>query len=168
MVQCFEVYEHENYLYLILEYMDQKSLSDIIWHNHDRYSEDFCKYTLNSVAQGLAKMHNSNVLHRDIKPANLLLKKERSERPPRLKLADFGVSACCAQGGSLDGAGTVPYMSPEQLEAKNVRGTSDQYSLALIFYQLVSGHLPWPDHISSSQIIAQKMNGSLVRSLLEK
>ena len=53
MVQCVEVYEHQNCLYLILEYMDRKSLSDIVLNNHDEYSEDFCKYTLYKVAKGL-------------------------------------------------------------------------------------------------------------------
>ena len=72
MIQCYEVYEHGGCLSIILELMDNGSMAEIVHKNHDKYSEQFCKYTLYSVALGLAKMHNNNVLHRDIKSDNIL------------------------------------------------------------------------------------------------
>ena len=57
MIQCVEVYEHNDCLVIILEYMDQKSLFNIVTNNYETYSEDFCKYTLYKVALGLSKMH---------------------------------------------------------------------------------------------------------------
>ena len=88
-------------------------------------------------------MHSFGLVHRDIKPANLLLKEERSESRPRLKLADFGLSACCAQGGSLDGAGTVPYMSPEQLVGFcNV--SCDMWACGCVFAEMILGEILVP------------------------
>ena len=84
MVQCLEVYEHNDCLFLILEYMDQKSMSNIVQYSHEHYSEDFCKYTVYKVGLGLSKMHNHNVLHRDIKSENIL-----SSSDGEIKIADL-------------------------------------------------------------------------------
>ena len=98
---------------------------------------------LGDLLDAVSYMHSFGLVHRDIKPANLLLKEERSEGRPRLKLADFGLSACCAQGGSLDGAGTVPYMSPEQLVGFcNV--SCDMWACGCVFAEMILGEILVP------------------------
>lgn len=71
VVTCHELYVHNRDIWIVLEYMDNGALTDII-EDRSPYSEEFCKYTLYKAAKGLASMHEKNVLHRDIKSDNIL------------------------------------------------------------------------------------------------
>ncbi len=104
------------------------------------------------LAEALDYAHRQGVLHRDIKPANVLLGADASPR-----LADFNVGACSKLEGASPSAffgGSIPYMSPEQIEAFNpshprgpetLDGRSDVYSLAVTLWELLSGGRPFPD-----------------------
>ena len=109
------------------------------------------------VAEGLAHAHARGIVHRDLKPANILLTDDA-----RPLLLDFNLSENVVVNGrpSLMVGGTLPYMSPEQLEAVRaggrVDGRSDLYSLGVIFYELLAGQRPFADrHGSFEQVIAQ-------------
>jgi serine/threonine-protein kinase len=94
---------------------------------------------------GLADAHAVGLVHRDIKPANLFLAR-RANRPPLLKVLDFGLSKESPQGSAVSLTttdsvfGTPQYMSPEQVvSAKKVDARSDQHALAMILYELLTG-----------------------------
>ena len=70
--KCFDVYDYEKSISIILELMDQSSMFEICTEGYKHYSEDFCRYSLYKVARGLLTMHNKNVVHRDIKSLNVL------------------------------------------------------------------------------------------------
>lgn len=92
------------------------------------------------VAAGLAHAHLRGILHRDVKPENILI-----FRDGRAALTDFGV-ATFAKGAKRNWteAGTLGYMAPEQAYGQP-RATSDVFSLGLIAYEILTGHLPtWP------------------------
>ncbi len=97
------------------------------------------------IGEGLAAVHAVNIVHRDLKPANVLM--DRTTGQP--VLTDFGLAKVLTDGEHLtaDGSllGTPAYMSPEQatLGADTVGTASDQYSLAVVLYQLVTGRLPF-------------------------
>ena len=74
---------------IVLNYMDQGSMVNIILKSQQRYSENFCRYTLYNVALGLAKMHRANVLHRDIISDNILHSADGQIRISDLGLSDF-------------------------------------------------------------------------------
>jgi eukaryotic-like serine/threonine-protein kinase len=95
---------------------------------------------IEQVAQALHYAHNHHVIHRDIKPENLLLN-ERGE----VMLSDFGLALLAPRPDFLSQqgiAGTPAYIAPEQLRGKPVFA-SDQYSLAIIAYEWLSGRLPF-------------------------
>lgn len=104
------------------------------------------------LAQALHVAHKQGVLHRDLKPANVLL---TAEGVP--KLADFNISFSADLAGSSPAAmlgGSLAYMSPEQLEACNpahprqadsLDGRSDQFSLGILLWELLSGQRPFDD-----------------------
>jgi hypothetical protein len=100
------------------------------------------------LAAGLAHAHDAGVIHRDLKPGNVLLAEQAGVVVP--KIVDFGLSkAILGQDASplteVDGvAGTASYMAPEQtLGVRNASPASDQYSLAVIVYEAITGRTPF-------------------------
>jgi serine/threonine protein kinase/tetratricopeptide (TPR) repeat protein len=93
------------------------------------------------VCEGLAEAHHLGVVHRDLKPQNIMVDEDGNAR-----IMDFGI-ARSLQGKGITGAGvmigTPEYMSPEQVEGKEVDERSDIYSLGIILYEMVTGHVPF-------------------------
>ncbi len=110
---------------------------------------------LRQAAAGLDYAHSRGVIHRDIKPANLLVTPEGV-----LKIADFGVAKILSQTVTMTGAvlGSPAYMSPEQIKAEPIDGRTDQYSLAVVAYELFTGRKPFDAETLSSLVykIAQQ------------
>jgi eukaryotic-like serine/threonine-protein kinase len=92
------------------------------------------------VAAGLAAAHADGVVHRDVKPANVIM------APTGAKVVDFGIAAAVDSGGmELDEEllGTPDYVAPERITGDVVTPASDVYSLGVLLYKLLTGHLPW-------------------------
>jgi serine/threonine protein kinase/TPR repeat protein len=132
-------YEGET-AYLVLEYVAGSNLANRL-EMPSKLDRAGCTRVLHEAASALDYAHKRGVVHRDIKPANLLLTEDG-----RVKVADFGIaklsgSTTMTATGML--MGTVEYMSPEQIRGETVDGRSDQYSLAVVAYQLVTGRRPF-------------------------
>ncbi|MFO1320374.1 MAG: serine/threonine-protein kinase [Burkholderiales bacterium] len=83
--------------------------------------------------------HRQGVIHCDIKPANILINGETD-----IKISDFGAAYCgSAEHTFLTGVGSPAYMSPEQVQEKQVNHQTDIYSLGVVMYQLLTGRLPF-------------------------
>ena len=93
------------------------------------------------VAAALHYAHANRVVHRDIKPSNIMF----DPASDTVKVTDFGIALLTGSSRTNTGRalGTPSYMSPEQLAGKTGEGRSDLFSLGVMFYQLVSGHLPF-------------------------
>ncbi|MGR8922106.1 MAG: CHASE2 domain-containing serine/threonine-protein kinase, partial [Gammaproteobacteria bacterium] len=92
-------------------------------------------------AMALDYAHKRNVVHRDIKPANVMYEPDTKQ----VKLTDFGIARITDSSKTKTGMvlGTPSYMSPEQLSGKKVDGRSDLFSLGVMFYQMITGKLPF-------------------------
>ncbi len=93
------------------------------------------------LADALHYAHQNQVVHRDIKPANLMFDAPSGE----LKITDFGIARLTDSGRTRTGVvlGTPSFMSPEQLQGRDITGRSDLFSLAVALYQLLTGQLPF-------------------------
>ncbi|MBV9229384.1 MAG: serine/threonine protein kinase [Chloroflexi bacterium] len=110
------------------------------------------------IAEALQYAHDHRVVHRDVKPANMLI-----GRQGEIVLSDFGIVAVAHSTSSMRAqsfAGTVPYMAPEQIK-QYPRRESDQYALAIVVYEWLSGELPFngtPEEIAVKHLAAEPLS----------
>lgn len=152
IVEIYEFGEQDGVLFLVLELLNDGSLSSLLKRQNGQPLPLPLALDLGSqIAQGLAAAHTMQVIHRDIKPANLLLRRQPGSAPGQdlytLKINDFGL-ARLLEGGieTATGApmGTLAYMSPEQcIGARQLDGRSDLYSLGVVLYEITTGYLPF-------------------------
>jgi len=130
--------------YIVMPYISGGSLADRVPTDQANRvhmpSHDVMMYLMQA-ADAIDYAHQQGVIHRDIKPANMLLRTDNW-----LFLADFGIARILANADNLTqtgmGFGTARYMAPEQAQGKAVIA-SDNYSLAVIAYQLFAGRVPF-------------------------
>lgn len=123
-----------------MKYLEGRSLEDVL-RERGAYSVEETLEVLDQVADALDYAHEHQVIHRDIKPANVML-----DGRNRVIITDFGIAKALSEG-ALTASGSVigtPYfMSPEQGMGKPVTGAADQYSVAVMAFRMLAGHIPF-------------------------
>lgn len=131
--------------FLVMEHLKGEALDELL-HRVGPIEPSRAMKLLLPLIDALSIAHGKLVIHRDIKPANLFLAVDETQRV-QPKLIDFGLARL--QSGSIrhtqEGmlVGSPAYMSPEQIRSKDVDARSDLWSLCVVFYELVTGHLPF-------------------------
>ncbi|MCA9578455.1 MAG: serine/threonine protein kinase [Sandaracinaceae bacterium] len=147
VVEVTDVGEHDGVPYLVMELLEGETLLRGV-ASGSRIPIARTLDMLLPIAAALAETHRSGVIHRDIKPDNVFIARSPSGRSVP-KLLDFGVSKVTTDGIPAITAvtsvlGTPQYMSPEQARgATSVDARADQYSLALVIYECITGALPF-------------------------
>ncbi len=125
--------------YLVQEFVDGCSLAEVL--RERRLSAAEVCDILEPVTNALAELHQAGILHRDLKPRNILI--DVQGRP---MLSDFGLAVCIESGSTLTHSemvvGTLDYMAPEQRHRLDVDERADQYSLAAVAYEMLTGEKP--------------------------
>jgi serine/threonine-protein kinase len=132
--RVWDVGEAEGQHFLSMEFVDGENLKSLL-RRIGRFPPDKATDVARQVCAGLAAAHEKGVLHRDLKPANVML-----DGQGKVRLTDFGLAglAEALSGGDVR-SGTPSYMSPEQLQGREVTLRSDIYALGLLIYELVTG-----------------------------
>ena len=132
--------------YIVMELLHGESLADRLDRERRLPLAEAVRIAL-QVASGLSFAHAAAIVHRDLKPANIFLVSVAGQ-PSYVKLLDFGISkhaAAAGLTGEFDVLGTPDYMAPEQARGRtaSVDNRADQFSLAAISYEMLSGTLPF-------------------------
>jgi len=146
IVRIFDYGCHgEDTFYIAMEYLEGLSLQQLL-QSKLRLKPPLAITILKEICAGLIDAHNAGLVHRDLKPANIFL----VPNPMGgyfVKILDFGVVKQLNDDHDLSQAnstmGSPLYMSPEQIRNENLDVRSDLYSLGVIMYQMITGHLPF-------------------------
>lgn len=138
IVTIYDVQEEGETAYVFMEFVDGPTLDAVI--HATTPAPDQVLGVLRQTAAALDYAHAKGIIHRDIKPANIMIGEDGTA-----KITDFGVAKLVSQQMTQTGTmmGTPSYMSPEQIEGRPLDGRSDQFSLAVIAYELVTGEKPF-------------------------
>jgi len=141
IVTIYTMDEDDGELFLVMEYFDGVTLEAALAALPDgRMAVSDALPLFYQLLAALEFVHGNGIVHRDLKPSNLMVCGDR------VKVIDFGIALLAGMPrltSSLTLLGTPAYMSPEQLEGKDVDRRSDIYSAALVLYRMLTGHDPF-------------------------
>jgi len=140
IVTIYQVGEDNRMAYIAMEFVRGTTLEKLMTEAPP--SAEIIRRILTQVADALDFAHHSGVVHRDVKPANIMLNDQGV-----VKICDFGIAKIFGAQTALTATGMTVgspyYMSPEQVEGEALSHHSDQYSLAVVAYELLSGQVPF-------------------------
>jgi hypothetical protein len=138
---------HEGLPYLVMEVLDGVTLRDAIAKQSPVPFRTAMEWAI-PIAEALHAAHQGGVIHRDLKPENIVITRSG------VKLVDFGIAALGFQPGDSRPAGTLPYMSPEQIRGQPATPQSDLFAFGAILFEMVQGRPAFggenPEAISKS------------------
>ena len=139
IVTIYDIAEENGKACIFMEFVDGPSLEKILHGPHPPDKQGFLQI-FRQTAAALDYAHRKGIVHRDIKPANIMLQEDG-----QVKITDFGVAKIISQQMTQGGGmmGTPNYMSPEQVQGTAVDGRTDQFGLAVIAYEMVTGEKPF-------------------------
>jgi serine/threonine protein kinase len=119
---------------------------------------------LEPVARALDAAHRRGLVHRDVKPGNVLIQVPTDDEPERVYLSDFGLTKDLVSEQDVTGSGRLTkagyfvgtpfYSAPEQIQSESLDGRTDEYSLACVLYQCLTGEVPFPRPSETAALVA--------------
>ncbi len=152
----FEIAEHQNQSFIVMEYIEGETLDKLIQDGNLNVPDSL--EIIKSIANALSEAHLNGIIHRDVKPSNIIITTKE-----QVKVLDFGLAkrsilhendselSLFSKAGVI--AGTVSYMSPEQARGQEIDVRTDIWSLGVVFYEMLTGRLPFGGE-SKGDIIA--------------
>ena len=140
IVEMYDVGEDDGTYYIVMEYVDGKTLKQLLKKRGSLTLSEAIDI-MSQLTDGMAHAHDSYIIHRDLKPQNIMIKDDG-----QIKITDFGIAVALnstqlTQTNSV--MGSVHYLPPEQASGRGCTIKSDIYSMGIIFYELLSGSLPF-------------------------
>jgi serine/threonine protein kinase len=140
IIPIYRVESEAGLVYFVMKYVTGHSLDQLL--DQGPVTFDTARRILREAALALGHAHKRGIVHRDVKPANIMM-----EADGRVVLTDFGISKALDGGAALTGTGAIigtpHYMAPEQAKGLEVDGRADQYALAIVGHQILTGKQPF-------------------------
>jgi len=167
IVTIYDMDEVDGLAYIAMAYVNGPTLEKILGSDAPLSGANMLRI-LRQTAAGLDYAHGRGIVHRDIKPANIM-----TDEDGAVKITDFGIAKITAVSNMTETRtvlGTPNYMSPEQVQGLEIDGRSDQFSLAVIAYEILTGERPFQgEHLSTivykivaeEPTAAQRINSTL-------
>lgn len=140
IVGIYDIGSENNINYIVMEYVDGKTLKQIINEKKVLKTEEAIAIAM-QIARALECAHNNNIIHRDVKPHNILVTKDGI-----IKVTDFGIAKATSSVTITNSdriIGSAHYFSPEQAKGSVVDCRTDIYSLGIVMYEMVTGKVPY-------------------------
>ena len=141
IVKVYDVSVSDDLQYIVMEYVDGMTLREYLNERGGRLTSRETVHFISQILKALEHAHANGVVHRDIKPQNIMLLDNG-----QLRMMDFGIARISRAENQLSGGkamGSVHYISPEQAKGDETDCTSDIYSVGVMMYEMLSGHLPF-------------------------
>ena len=158
IIPVFEAGEAEGLLYIAMRYVKTTDLKGLI-EQEGRLDPERAVRIVSQTASALDAAHDQDLVHRDVKPANILVAIGAGpEGTDHVYLSDFGLTKHTQSRSGLTQTGhfmgTIDYVAPEQIAGKGVDGRTDQYALACVLYQCLTGSVPFPREEETAALFA--------------
>ncbi len=169
--RMFDLSEEDGTPYITMEYVSGEDLKSLLKKTGQLTIKKAISIA-KQICEGLSEAHRLGVVHRDLKPHNIMIDKEGNAR-----IMDFGIARSMKMKGITEAGtvfGTPEYMSPEQVEGKEVDPRSDIYSLGVILFEMVTGEVPFKGenalsvalkHKTDTPPVPRKLNPQIPESL---
>ena len=158
IVTIYDCEVSDSKAYVIEEYVEGITLTTLLRRFPDAVNLHVVAHIFKSVATAVMAAHKENILHLDIKPDNILI-----GRGGEVKVADFGLATLMdLNGEGAAQAGTLGYMPLEQMRRENLDVRTDEWSLAMVTYEMLTGINPFSGAASVTQAQQLMMNAELV------
>src|SRR4051812_26774036 len=152
VIPVYEAGETDGTLFLAMRFVDGTDLKSLLTRE-GRLEPIRAARFVAQIAAALDAAHEAGLVHRDVKPANALLASQ-----DHVYLTDFGLTKRAASGSAMTKTGqmvgTVDYVAPEQVEGGTVDARTDVYSLACVFYHLLTGEVPFDKPTEMAKLFA--------------
>ncbi len=145
VIPVYEAGEADGVLFIAMRFVGSGDLRQVL-DREGPLAPDRTAEFVSQVASALDAAHRAGLVHRDVKPGNIMVDTS-ADRPDHVYLSDFGISKGVMASAGLTGTGqylgTAVYSAPEQIQGLAVDGRTDQYALACVAYQLLTGAVPF-------------------------
>ncbi|HPP88223.1 MAG TPA: protein kinase, partial [bacterium] len=142
IVNVFDVGDSEDEMYISMEYVEGKTLTEIIKNEKYVFDEHYVKNIALQICAALDFAHRHNIIHRDIKPDNIMITIDNN-----IKIMDFGLAKQANENVSMTqegiAMGTAQYMSPEQIRGEDIDNRTDIYAFGCVLFEMIAAAPPF-------------------------
>ena len=150
VIRIYDLAEADGVKFITMEFVEGSDLRQLL-KEHGKFSPDEAVEIIRHVCMALDAAHSVGIIHRDLKPQNIM-----RDKAGRILVMDFGLARSVqSEGMTQTGAllGTIEYMSPEQAMGKTLDQRSDLFAVGLIFYELLSGKMPFKAETAMASLL---------------